>query len=1291
MPNKTNITPVFQDRQWRYTYKTSSTGPAGRPVNILHDFYLPVLKRSVAYDRVAGYFRSSSLAAASQGFSAFSAAGGKMRLIVGADLQPADVTAILSGDQQRLADRLQRELTDRHTWPEDVANGVGLLAWMVARGCLTVRVAFRVHGETGAPLAFDDLTDGYVHEKWGIFTDTAGERIYMSGSLNESRRALVHNAENINLHADWWGESDQQRIDEADRSFETLWENHNPCITVLTLPEAVSQKLIQMGQAVTRPREIDGSSARRPDIPPPGALERLKFAVIKDGPRLPGGRYVGLETAPVKPWPHQEVVARRLIQTWPYNYLLCDEVGLGKTIEAGLAIRSLYLSGLVRRVLIAPPASLTRQWHREMATKCFLPFARVRGGNQIRAEYIFPEEKRFSGGRLYDPDLAIVSTGLLSRKQRRADLHQAETFDLALVDEAHYARRKNPRQGERSAPEYGLLFETIADHLRRRTRSLWLATATPMQLDWIEVFDLIYLTDRVAHFQHDPSLTWAYYQRLGKLVRRQQLSDHDWELLRQAVFSLQRFDPFLWQFITTAVIDGSIRTAADRWLETGEQPQGRDRVNMARLIFAAAPLSRVMLRHTRPLLEIYKKKDQLKENLPSRKILKVPQIQLTGLEKTAYEALEAYCRDLRQQIAASSEGNQWRTSLGFYLSFLRLRLASSLFALRETLQRRKERVRATLEDTQPEETEADDLDNRDRLFGDAEEEDKKIVETLLRNRTEADLAWEQERLEEMLAPLADLSAMPLKMREVLEVLEKRRLHEGRIRQTVIFTRFYDTLTDIVQRLRQINRFMRLGTYSGRGGQFVEAESGRLKNVNRDDIRHRFFRQEIDVLICTDAAAEGLNLQTADLIINYDLPWNPMKVEQRIGRIDRIGQTHDRVFVLNLCYLNTAEQIVYDRLLHRLAQAGEVVGSQQISLLPVTEEEFEKLAAGELDEEVLWQSARERIQAQSQRTQSMEIPPRQLYDIYLRLQSSEYATPPPVILADIYDALTTSPYLQALGGTANADKKRFCLCGLENVPDQTALTADREAYERGDPDGRQPLHFASYGEPVFEQVVAAMNQFDLPPCVMRVTAAVPDIEVEVVAYAAACIDEAGKSEIRLITDYAALADIVLDEDRRLEEADRTAARTRLHQLMRAEFDPTRSVERIIRDNQKAGRAQKVFNLLVADRIFPRIGESEQDNFYQAVSSLEEQIFARRDQLQVPQLPIPVLTAIQEHLLFDIHVPQTGETASPTLPIFFIEAAVNEACRLADGIRERRADITIAKVKRRIQRELNHLAG
>jgi hypothetical protein len=182
--------------------------------------------------------------------------------------------------------------------------------------------------------------------------------------MNESRTALSLNAENLDVHCDWQGERDRQRVEEATQEFEISWQNQHPALRVLTLPEVVHQRPIDLASGVTHPTEIDGSSAAPRQVSPPSALERLRFALLRDGPKLPGGRYVGMETAPIAPWPHQAMVARRLIATWPYSYLLCDEVGLGKTIEAGLAIRSLYLSGLVQRVLICAPASLTILPHR---------------------------------------------------------------------------------------------------------------------------------------------------------------------------------------------------------------------------------------------------------------------------------------------------------------------------------------------------------------------------------------------------------------------------------------------------------------------------------------------------------------------------------------------------------------------------------------------------------------------------------------------------------------------------------------------------------------------------------------------------------------------------------------------------------------------------------------------------------------------------------------------------------------------------------------------------------------
>ena len=1112
--------------------------------------------------------------------------------------------------------------------------------------------------------------------------------MYVSGSLNESRTALMINAENLDVHGDWWNDIARSRADDAENTFDTIWNNENPHLKVLPLPEAVEKRLIAIGKTVRHPTEIDGSSATKPEMAPPSAMERLRFALIKDGPKLPGGRYVGLETAPVKPWPHQEVVARRLIETWPYSFLLCDEVGLGKTIEAGLAIRALYLSGLAKRILIAPPAGLAEQWHREMQSKFFLPFARSLPGAAVRHQYIFPfEETRHSAG-LYDPDLCIVSTGLLARKERRAELQRAKPFDVVLVDEAHYARRKNPTNGTRSHPQYGHLYTVLRDHIKKKTRCLWMATATPMQLDWVEVFDLIGLTDRVGPFQPDPSLMSTYYEILGALVRGERVQEHEWEFLRSAISFLKRHDPFLWAYLFDAVIDGRIRVAATQWLENGRIPLGRDQAHIHRLIFSAAPLSRVMLRHTRPLLELYREQGRLTENLAEREIMPVPKIVMTPLEKTAYDQLERYCRDLITQVTSTTEGKALIRSLGFFLSFLRLRFASSLFAIRETIRRRRDRVSATLAHVQGPEDQDPDMEELEAWMSEGYDLDERVVDSVLKNRTPETLRWERTRLKEMLDSLNDLSETPSKMKYLLSVLDKRGLTGGRIRQTVIFTRFYDTLQDILKRLKAIDPGMLIGTYSGKGGQFVDPRTRTIRGTERGEVKKRFLREEIDVLICTDAAAEGLNLQTADLLINYDLPWNPMKVEQRIGRIDRIGQKHERVYVLNLCYADSAEQFVYDRLWERLTQAGYIVGNQQISMLPVSLEEFNDLAAGELSPEELEQKARERIAHQKQRMESMEIPARDLYEIYARLSQRQDEKQAPIMLEAIWEALSESPYLRDMGCTLSSDEDQQYLLmrGLEPIPRGTALSIDRTLCEQGLAHLEGMIHFSSYGDPVFERVLQEFESYDLPQCVVRLAETVPEVDAEAVAYAAACLNEDGDSMLRLVSSWGDLDGLTLDEGKAVAEMDLEPLKQQLHDKVRDEFEPTRAVKRLEESNRQAARAQRLISLLAIHDLIMPVGYTEDDNFYTVLRNHLDRLIEERDQLLITDLSVRTLKAIEQDLLFDVSLPSVGERTTLTLPIHFVSAAVDLGCRLADAMKKRRSELTIGAVKGRIEREL-----
>jgi len=1276
---------TFRDFPWRISYRTSTLKPDGTSVDILHDFYIPVLQRATSYDRVAGFFRSTSLAAAAQGFSAFVGREGKARFVVGADLDPGDILAILQGSEERFESALTGALGDPAKWPENVVNGVQLLGWMVAHGHLDIKVAFRVHRDSGEPIRFESVEDGYVHMKWAVFTDGAGNRIYISGSLNESRSALVLNAENIDVHCDWRGETDRLRTVEAIQEFQLLWEDRNPAFKVLSLPEAVRQRLVEISQDVKRPLEIDGSSAAPVEVSPPSAMEILRFAVLRDGPKLPGGKFVGMETTPVVPWPHQTIVARRLIASWPASFLLCDEVGLGKTVEAGLAIRSLYLSGLAGRVLIAAPASLTRQWQREMATKFHLPFGRALGGKPVRHEVLLPYERESISDSLFAPDLTIVSTGLLTREDRQSDLKGASPFDIVLLDEAHYARRKNPTEGTRANPRYGNTYRTIDGELSIKAESLLLATATPMQMDPVEVSDLLKLTRRVGSFQLDPGLTMIFYDVLGDVVSGKDVSENEWEFLRRVVLSLRTQDPEHWKFIERSVLDGRMRIPARQWLEYGRVPRGTDRKRMLRLIFSASPLSRSMLRHTRALLEVYHNRGKLEGMLAERQILPLSGIKFTDQERIVYEQLDAYCRELARQLSGKKDA-RGRSAIGFYLSFLRLRFASSLYAIRETVRRRIERVEATLqfhEGVVHEDMEGWDAED---LLEEGDD-DSEVVKTLLKDRTPEDLLWEREHLKGMLKNLHDLSGQSSKMTELLKILQHRLIPGGeRIRQTVVFTRFFDTLTDIVTRLRRANPRILIGTYSGSGGQYVNPATLSLAGTERDTIKHKFLRGEIDVLVCTDAAAEGLNLQTADFLVNFDLPWNPMKVEQRIGRIDRIGQKHRTIYISNLCYVGSAEETVYGRLWKRLTEAGAVVGTQQISLLPVTKEEFHELAENPSFAKKLEKVAKERALLFQKHTAAREIPPEALYEIYERIEQEESSRRVPVNLDDIWDALSNSAYLRELECVPvyQAEQKILKVSNIPGVSQDSALTTSRATYELGVTDLEERLHFATYGDAVFDAILGHVAEYDFPGCIRRLEVKVPGLKAEMIGYAVASMDDQGNPACRLLTSYQDIGGVFLDESRTLTEDDVASALETLERLATDEFHTHLVVPRLRAENEVCANSQLLLDYLtilglIRERQF--LGKSE-TLFWREVDAIQEE-YRDRESLRIRKIPVKTASRLTG-LLFDVTIPQMGDDAFIDAPQPLLKASIDAICRVADAMKVKKSELTTEDVLARVER-------
>lgn len=1071
----------LRDYPWEPSYATSDIRDDGKQVDVLHDFYIPALSRATRYDRVAGYFSSSSLAAASQGFSRFIENGGEARFVVGMQLDPDDAAAILQGDEQRASQAMLAELASSQQWPSAMRHGVELLAWMVANGYLSLRVGLRVHAKDGSPQPLDYAQDGYLHEKWAILGDGQDE-LYISGSLNESRTALAINAENINVHPSWedWG---RKAIPQKHRNFKALWQGNHPAIRTFSLPEAVEAELVKIARNAGSLREIDGTpmathtkQVREKDELTPSFAERLRFAMLRLAPLLPGGERVAIETTPIEPWPHQRFVANRLLETYPRNHLLCDEVGLGKTIEAGLAFRALWLSGRASTIRVFAPASLTSQWLVEMAEKFYLSFVRrtSRKGRWERIDLLDGEPMQ-GQGQMFDAPLEIISTGLVINRHGGRLLANLPETDLVLVDEAHKARRQTP-DNQTTMPRFNKLYQELQGALYGKSRTLLLATATPMQLNRVEAFDLLKLMPSAGAVQFSEDLCEIFYRVRDKLLNQEPMADYESEWLRRYLNNARVSSPEQWHFVNEHVLSPFGKTGLEDFTDRSLEPMIWDEVQPA--LSLLAPLGRSMLRHTRSLLRAYQREGLLNANLAWREV-HPSIIPLAGVEREVYDQLQEYCADLASQMAANMEEGRQRAAIGFYLSFLRLRFASSFHALHCSLKRRLDKIQQTLDHKAQQLTTSDG--SREEL---EELRDDEVEGLVLKHRTESDLTWEQGAVSRLIATMDKLPATPRKMRQLLEHIDQRRINSSdRVRQLVLFTRYTDTMEYLHEELRRRLPGCPIGTFSGAGGTLRRAGEFQPERMDRTTIKQRFVAGNIDILLCTDAAAEGLNLQSADLLINFDLPWNPMMLEQRIGRIDRIGQHHTQIQVLNYLYQGSVEEVVYSRLVKRFREALTVSGELQFSLLPIQPEDFEDYAKaegeeGKIDEEELFRRAQEHAKRIQERQQLTEFKAEEQKAAYEHLEAQQRREPLPVSLASIWRIISESAYLKALGGGVEsfAHGDAFRLVDVPGVPRDTLLTTSRELFEHGlGAEDRRRLHFATYGDPVFEKLLDYMLQ------------------------------------------------------------------------------------------------------------------------------------------------------------------------------------------------------------------------
>ena len=479
------------------------------------------------YDRSAGFFSSSALAVAAAEVARLIGGGGRMRLLVGASLDEGDVEAISKGHDLR--ERVTVRLLERFPDPANalLRQRLEVLAWMVAEGTLEIKVVLPCTA-AGLPMPASQSQD-YYHPKSGIFTDAAGDRVAFTGSVNESATAWTKNFEEFAVYLSW-GEG-QSYLPQVAHRFERLWTGQEADWIALDIPTAVRDRLL-----VYRPQHAPERDPLEHQTPPPVAketdpryfggssqAERILFQFLRDAPYLPGAAGLGAATAAITPWPHQTRVANELLADFPGRALLCDEVGLGKTIEAGLVIRQLLISGRVKRCLILAPKSVLNQWQEELYEKFALEIPRYEDGKLLDVhDQPLPLP---NGANLWDMcDVLLASSQLAKRGDRRKGVLAARPWDLLVVDEAHHARRKDFLQ-----PTYrpNRLLSLLND-LKERDKygGLLLLTATPMQINPLEVWDLLTVLGMGGRWGADEG---AFLRFFGEM--RKPFGQADWDFV----------------------------------------------------------------------------------------------------------------------------------------------------------------------------------------------------------------------------------------------------------------------------------------------------------------------------------------------------------------------------------------------------------------------------------------------------------------------------------------------------------------------------------------------------------------------------------------------------------------------------------------------------------------------------------------------------------------------------------------------------------------------------------------
>lgn len=871
---------------------------AGKGDVILKEFLLPSISQSVFYDRITSFYTIDSLIAISQGLESLFQRKGKMRLIIGIHSFPREMVdaSLKQGFLDAEISRIRQEISAGILSLSDSLQKEKLatLAWMIRDKLLEVKAA-SVRGE------------GIFHPKTLILKDSNNDRIVAVGSPNETGSGLGGNFEQIMVAKSW---DSLQAVETQERFFSSLWNGDDEDVFVSEISEETADMILSSLGDRFRQR--------------PGTRIAQGIPIIKNAVSMPSNFFVSGDIPSL--FVHQERAVLDALSRWPVRVMFSDEVGLGKTFEVAATMVFLKKYCNVKKVLILTPKSVLLQWQDELKTSFNIDAWVFDSGKKAFFSHDgnskgISDNNPLSGN---GPEIILMSVQYArGRKNQGNVFNLPDTVfpDLLIVDEAHSARVSKELDGKK----HKTITYSMLEEVSRKIPHLILATATPMQRDVEEYHAMLKLLGLPSSW----NITRNYLASLRLIVDKEpDLTDASsaYDLLLDVVKTMNPCLDHLSDEEKT-VISVLRETHFENKLEKGAFVQKNWGV-LQKVFINLHPAHLLTIRNTRRSLA------QIGYRFPKRNLFESPIANSIPIQDF-YHRVNNYLETDGFSIEAVLNPDSNR-NLGFVKSTYQQRIASSLHSCIKSLKNRNKKVeelKKWIERNQgrilnPNSSirvnwEIDDWDLEDYSAEFSSSTDVNLSRDAflkLKHSVENEYMSLSTLIRDAIAIKNDYGDM--KIKESIS-LALSKLSSGD--SVLLFSRYTDTVEALIQEFKEnySSAGYVFGVYTGKESYLNE--NGRIIECDKNQIKQALSSKYMRILFCSDAASEGLNLQAARVLINVDVPWTPARLEQRIGRIARLGQKADEVDVYNVWYPNSVESIMYHRIQDRLRDANLAIG------------------------------------------------------------------------------------------------------------------------------------------------------------------------------------------------------------------------------------------------------------------------------------------------------------------------------------------------------------------------------